>query len=243
MRKIGDKYINSNITRIIKEKGYTQSYIAKAIGIKEYILSKWICGGYIQAVKQDVIDKLCNLLGVAEEDIVYEYKPKPTSVAIDEEWRELHLLGSIGMYLVSSKGRIWSVAHDKEVKQSLNKNGYPRLTLEVNKKTKEFKVHRLVAKTFIPNPNGLREVNHMDGNKQNNNVENLEWVTSKENVNHAFENGLHSHVRPVRVIESGEEYPTIQAFMNRYSVKSRSSTQNALNKGKAVKGVHIEYVQ
>ena len=68
--------------------------------------------------------------------------------------------------------------------------GYVFVTLNKNGKPKNYKVHRLVAKTFIPNPLNKAEVNHIDGNKLNNCVDNLEWVTRAENQKHAIKNGL-----------------------------------------------------
>lgn len=65
------------------------------------------------------------------------------------------------------------------------------VTIQHNYKQKTFLVHRLVANAFIPNSNGKPEINHKDGNKQNNSVENLEWVTSKENKRHGMRTGLY----------------------------------------------------
>ena len=65
-------------------------------------------------------------------------------------------------------------------------NGY----MQVKVSGKQIYVHRLVAQAFIPNPDNKPQVNHKDGNKANNNVNNLEWVTNKENISHAYENSL-----------------------------------------------------
>lgn len=64
------------------------------------------------------------------------------------------------------------------------------MKVRIDRKEKRVKIHRLVAEAFIPNPENKPEVNHIDGNKQNNKVSNLEWVTSKENSQHAWDIGL-----------------------------------------------------
>lgn len=76
------------------------------------------------------------------------------------------------------------------LKQNKDKYGYLQISLSVNGIKITTRVHRIVANTFIPNPNNLREVNHIDGNKSNNKIENLEWVTSSENQKHAIKLGL-----------------------------------------------------
>ena len=73
-------------------------------------------------------------------------------------------------------------------------NGYYRVSFSINRKRKQFYVHRLIAEYFIPNPDNLPQVNHIDGNKLNNSLDNLEWVTVQDNVIHAYKNGLINHI-------------------------------------------------
>ena len=76
------------------------------------------------------------------------------------------------------------------LKQSENKKGYFKVYLSKNSKKYIKTVHRIVAETFIPNPKNKKTVNHIDCNKKNNKIENLEWLTNKENMRHAFDNGI-----------------------------------------------------
>lgn len=76
------------------------------------------------------------------------------------------------------------------LKQTIDKRGYSQVILYNNQKAKHFKVHRLVAEYFIENINNKPQVNHKDGNKQNNHVNNLEYVTDIENKHHAINSGL-----------------------------------------------------
>ena len=89
-------------------------------------------------------------------------------------------------YSVSQFGRVSNNKKEKVLKMCVNSSGYKKVVL--NGKNKY--VHRLVAEALIPNPDNLPEVNHKDGNKWNNRVENLEWVDKSENAKHAFEMGL-----------------------------------------------------
>lgn len=96
-----------------------------------------------------------------------------------------------GKYGASSDGEIISyVGRTKKLIGKIGKSGYRMVVLTINGKKQYHNVHRIIAKAFIPNPKGLREVNHKDGNKLNNAVSNLEWVSARENQIHARNNGL-----------------------------------------------------
>lgn len=91
-------------------------------------------------------------------------------------------------YAVSSDGRVWSGKRDKLLTPVKESFGY--LVTKLGGDSKLLKIHRLVAEAFIPNPDGKPCVNHINGVKSDNNMENLEWVTYSENTIHAFNTGL-----------------------------------------------------
>lgn len=99
-----------------------------------------------------------------------------------------------GIYEVSLDGEIHSIPRQGSkggiLKFKPDKFGYLRVGLCKGNKTKTFKSHRIVAQVFIPNPDNLPHVNHRDGNKQNNHVSNLEWMTARDNIRHSWKNGM-----------------------------------------------------
>jgi hypothetical protein len=114
-----------------------------------------------------------------------------------EIWRPI--AGS-DVYEVSSLGRVKSknyLGHGTEKVLALNPDpkGYLKVRLFFGQRRKTCKVHRLVAEAFIPNPDNLPQVNHIDGDKTNNCVENLEWSTAHDNISHAYKNGLKENNR------------------------------------------------
>lgn len=109
-------------------------------------------------------------------------------------------------YAVSNYGRIKNVKNGRILTPSKNGQGYMHYVFCQNGVKKGFKIHRLVAIYFIDNPLNLPCVNHIDGDKTNNNVNNLEWCTAKENDAHARLNGLKRQNKPIKATNtlSGE---------------------------------------
>ena len=93
-------------------------------------------------------------------------------------------------YSVSDDGKIYSKRMKRELTPKRNHDGYYRIQIWENNKCRFVSWHRVVAETFIANPNNLPFVNHIDGNKRNNRADNLEWCTQKENIGHAWKTGL-----------------------------------------------------
>lgn len=106
--------------------------------------------------------------------------------------------GYEGLYAITEEGRVWSYPkkgiglnhNGKFLKVYEDDKGYLKVILRKDSKAFNYQLHRLVAIAFIPNPEDKPQVNHIDGNKQNNCASNLEWVTLSENQKHAFKIGL-----------------------------------------------------
>ncbi len=152
-----------------------------------------------------------------------------------EIWKDIK--GYEGLYQISNLGRIKSLPKingykfQKELirKNELGTNGYLIIVLNKNSKHHSYSIHRLVAQAFIPNPKDKPQVNHKDGNKLNNNVENLEWTTRSENQKHAYKLGLLKPypLMPIKRMKKVNQY-TLQGKLitNFNSIKEASKTTN-----------------
>lgn len=114
-----------------------------------------------------------------------------------EIWKDIP--GWERSYKISNTGIVKSLKRkfvliDKILKHKIDRYGYQCVTLRSAPKSGYYTVHRLVALTFIPNIDNKLEINHIDGNKQNNKKENLEWCTNRENIDHAVQTGLSDFV-------------------------------------------------
>jgi len=104
---------------------------------------------------------------------------------------ELHPIKNYPGYKVNKLGLIWSNYSGKFLKKCKNRGGYHYVCLKKGKKYQKVTVHKIVASVFLKKGKGTTEVNHIDGNKLNNSVFNLEWVTSSQNKKHGFNLGLY----------------------------------------------------
>lgn len=149
------------------------------------------------------------------------------------KWKNIK--GFEGLYEVSNTGLIKSLGNgnstDSRTKQirllktRVRKTGYVHIKLCKNSTQKHLSVHRLVAIAFVPNPNNYREVNHLDGDKTNNNDWNLEWTNSSGNQKHAFRMGLQV---PIRGKENKQSIPILQYDLNGVLLKEWESIKQVL---------------
>ena len=110
-----------------------------------------------------------------------------------EVWKEVPC--TYGLLEVSNLGRVRSKMRDGRIlKLQTDSKGYQRVRVTIKGQKRQYKIHRLVASVFIPNPLLLPQINHKDGNKQNNAVSNLEWISNKDNAYHAIKAGLWGNV-------------------------------------------------
>ena len=171
---------------------------------------------------------------------------------INEIWKDIP--GYEGLYQVSNSGKVKSISHQAKNNSnggvrmtvgcilSLYKmpNGYLQVHLSKNEKRKKLYVHRLVATVFLHNESNFSDVNHIDGDKNNNSVENLEWCSHRSNQIHMIENRMTRKAFPVICVESGNVYRSIsdaekQTGISRYAIKKSCES------GKERKGVHWRY--
>ena len=166
------------------------------------------------------------------------------------------VLGYEGLYQVSNYGRVKSLERknifycglrkkhlerptkEKILNYNKSNRGYLQVCLTKDGKSKTYTVHRLVAKAFLPNLKNKKQVNHIDGNKENNNIDNLEWVTSSENNKHAFITGLNKphNMRKVNQYDLQgnfiKQWNSITDFLKENNLNLKNSNITTCCKGK-----------
>lgn len=199
-----------------------------------------------------------------DSDALSNLSLSPIQTNCDLEWRDIP--GYEGAYQATKTGRIRSLTRSvrcrsngtitrpgRELLQTVNLNGYATVPLSVEGKSKICSVHRLVALTYLPNPENKPQVNHIDGNKLNNDVTNLEWVTQSENIQHAKAQGLWNPEKcgdisrmqsgiAVRCITDGKEFGSISQAAKHYGMDFESVRESAALH-KLRKGFQFEFME
>lgn len=160
--------------------------------------------------------------------------------------------GFSGRYLATESGNIICSWNKKTMSPRKEKNGYLSIALRNGETRKQYSVHRLIAKAFIPNPKNKPDVNHKNGIKTDNRIENLEWMTRSENNKHSFDTGLKKgtnkgvyniiyynsksklYIKDCSIIE----YLSIKDFARNHEV-THSAIQHAIKRGGKFKGGFI----
>jgi hypothetical protein len=132
-------------------------------------------------------------------------------------------------YFINPNGEVISKRFGKVLKTRLNSAGYVITPIRSDGKEKQSLTHRLVAKTFIPNPNNYPQVNHINGIKTDNRVENLEWTTRSGNAQHALKTGLRkageqhlqAKISNAEVIEIRRQYIPKSKHFNQFALADR----------------------
>lgn len=154
------------------------------------------------------------------------------------------ITGYEGLYAVTSCGKVWSYGRKKYLSPHIVNSGYEQVILSKNGKTKPYRVHQLVAMTYIPNPENKPCVNHLDENKLNNALNNLEWVTHKENINHGtcIERIVAKLEKPVLCVELNKVFSSVHQAGREMRANYRHISECARGKRKKSGGYHWRYV-
>ena len=166
------------------------TYKGKIIAL-DYSMSATGCLNVYDCKKKETFSMhslMCQLFGQKYADEFY-FGEHISPQLPGEIWKDIP--GYEGLYQASTFGRIKRLEDEYQiVLKYWDFNGYPAVRLSKDNKQQDYTIHRLVAMTFLPNPENKTQVNHIDGNKYNSRLENLEWVTPSENMQHAVKTGL-----------------------------------------------------
>ena len=148
---------------------------------------------------------------------------------MEEIWADIE--GYENLYAISSKGRCWSYKTNKLLKEIINNDGYLRFSLFKDGKQKRYLVHRLVAKSFVDNPNQYPEINHINENVKDNCVENLEWCSYKYNCNFGTRNERAGKAISKSMTNNKKISKAVCAYKDGELVMTFQSTQEAQRQG------------
>ena len=189
----------------------------------------------------EAIANLNHIYGIVSPDIQRSLDVAFKAMEERQQGIERDVVGYEGLYSVDIFGNVRSLKSGKVIEHYVSEYGYHNVYLYKDKEKKGKRVNRLVAMAFIPNPLNKPQVNHIDGNKDNNNVWNLEWVTNKENSIHAGKTGLYGNGQ-VKIVETGEVFPNVASLARRLNVDRSNIYKCLQGKRSKVRGYHFEKI-
>lgn len=136
-----------------------------------------------------------------------------------------------GLYGITSCGRVWSYRSKKFLKPQIAGAGYYFVVLSKNGEQKQFYIHRLVAEAYIPNPDNLPEIDHIDNNKEHNYINNLQWISHKSNVQKA-------QGKKIVCKETGEVFNSLRAAA-RFCDGNHHGIERAISSGNPYHNYHF----
>ena len=151
--------------------------------------------------------------------------------------------GYEGLYAITSCGKVWSYENKRFLKPFLDKDGYKKILLCKNNKKKYF-IHRLVALTYLPNPNNYPIINHKDENKQNNSLNNLEWCTAQYNTNYGTRNKKVSKKlsKKLMYIETNEIFDSVLEAAEKLNLRADSISKVCRGERTSLYGKHFKFI-
>lgn len=150
--------------------------------------------------------------------------------------------GYEGLYAVTNCGKVWSYRKNMFLKPFLAR-GYFKVRLYKDGTNKQILVHRLVAETFLPNPENLPQINHKDENKKNNYVDNLEWCDAKYNINYGEHNErvARSRCRKVYCVELDTLFESAKQAAQKLNLSDSNIAKCCKGKYRTTGGYHWQY--
>lgn len=145
------------------------------------------------------------------------------------------VVGYENLYAVTSCGKVWSYRSKKFLKPRKMKSGYLCVKLCKDGKYKDFYIHRLVAEAYVPNPDGLETVDHIDSNKEHNYIKNLQWLTRGDN-------GRKEHNIKILCVETGEVFESMIIAAKEKGLHIQNISKVCHGERKTTGGYHFEFI-
>ena len=153
--------------------------------------------------------------------------------------------GYEGLYAITSCGKVWGYKRKKFLKPTLTAQGRLRVGLYKDGKLTSYLIHRLVAEAYIPNHNGLPQVNHKDENPQHNWINNLEWCSGEYNLSYGtrLERSVKGHKKPIYCVELDKVFDSAADAARELGLDNSAIGKVCKGKKKTTGGYHFRYME